>query len=168
MPGVKYKAICLLDEATIKVYTRQIFRRNLVIQKKYTPKNSSKNTKSITAFVFIYFFSHWASVGHFLGDRLSYLMIKHCPLLQLQLEGPWELCNEFESLITAEHPWTIDSIDQNPLVRVQFGIDKIFLITDNYFLSHMQSEPSENGEYLIYFTEKVTKQFNVFPHLISY
>ena len=51
-------------------------------------------------------------------------MINHYPLLQLQLEGPWELCNEFESLITAEHPLVIDSIDQNPFVRVWFGIDK--------------------------------------------
>ena len=92
-------------------FIRGRYLEEIWLKEKYTPRNSSKNTKSITAFVFIFFFSHWASVGHFLGDSLSYLMIKHCPLLQLQLEGPCELCNEFESLITAEHPLTIDSID---------------------------------------------------------
>ena len=36
-------------------------------------------------------------------------MINHYPLLQLQLKGPWEHCNEFDSLIKTEHSLEIDS-----------------------------------------------------------
>ena len=85
----------------------------------------------ITASVFIYFISHWASADHFLRDSFSHLMINHYVLLQLQLEDPWELCNEFESLIAVEHTLGIDSINQNSLVRVWFGIGKNFLIIND-------------------------------------
>ena len=64
----------------------------------------------ITASLFTYFISHWASAGHFLRDSLSHLMINHYVLLQLQLEDPWEPCNEFESQIPVEHKFGIDSI----------------------------------------------------------
>ena len=36
--------------------------------------------------------------------------VYHYPLLQLQLEGLWELCSDFESLISTEDPLGIDSV----------------------------------------------------------